>query len=159
MEHWFGYICSAYTRSIVGWETRMTATMTASHPVRSRSHRTPRAAGDPIGVPARAPVAGRARPVSERTYRRRRAAVGAVLFGLSAGAVIVGPELVGGGSPAGAVSGVVATNVRVTAQPGDTLWSIAEQHRGDVPIVRYVDALVDLNGGPAIVAGQSVRLP
>ena len=47
----------------------------------------------------------------------------------------------------------------VVAQPGDTLWVIAQRHRGDVPITRYVDKLVDLNGGPSIRAGQLVTLP
>jgi Tfp pilus assembly protein FimV len=47
----------------------------------------------------------------------------------------------------------------VTAQPGDTLWSIAQAHRGDVSVDRYVDKLVDLNGGASIMAGQQVVLP
>ena len=43
---------------------------------------------------------------------------------------------------------------------GDTLWSIAERYHGDVAIQRYVDALVDLNGGSTeIDTGQLVRLP
>jgi Tfp pilus assembly protein FimV len=45
------------------------------------------------------------------------------------------------------------------ARPGDNLWSIAEAHRGDVGVRRYVDALIDLNGGPSIQAGQRVLLP
>jgi LysM repeat protein len=45
------------------------------------------------------------------------------------------------------------------AQPGDTLWSIADRYRGDVGHGRFVDALVDLNGGAAIQIGQAVRLP
>ena len=49
--------------------------------------------------------------------------------------------------------------VTVTARPGDTLWSIADEHRGDVAITRYVDALVDLNGGASIQAGQAIVLP
>ena len=45
------------------------------------------------------------------------------------------------------------------AQPGDTLWSIAERYRGDVGKGRYVDALVEINGGASIQIGQAVRLP
>ena len=35
----------------------------------------------------------------------------------------------------------------VRAAAGDSLWSIAERHHGDVSLTRYVDALIDLNGG------------
>lgn len=45
------------------------------------------------------------------------------------------------------------------AQPGDTLWSIAERYRGDVGRDRFVDALIGLNGGTTIQIGQAVRLP
>ena len=68
-----------------------------------------------------------------------------------------------GGRPA-AASGVAAASdapiVRVhVAQPGDTMWSIADRYRGEVGHGRYVDALIDLNGGTAIQVGQAVRLP
>jgi nucleoid-associated protein YgaU len=49
--------------------------------------------------------------------------------------------------------------VTVTAQPGDTLWSIARswQPNGDVrPLVRQ---LIQLNGSAAIRAGDAVYLP
>ena len=44
-------------------------------------------------------------------------------------------------------------------QPGDTLWAIADRMhlRGDLAL--YVDALITLNGGSAIVPGQQLRLP
>jgi Tfp pilus assembly protein FimV len=45
------------------------------------------------------------------------------------------------------------------AQPGDTLWTIAAEHRGDVDHGRYVNALIELNHGTAIQAGQAIRLP
>lgn len=45
------------------------------------------------------------------------------------------------------------------AAPGDTLWSIAQRFRGEVEIGRYVDALIDRNGGTTIRAGQAVVLP
>jgi Tfp pilus assembly protein FimV len=45
------------------------------------------------------------------------------------------------------------------ALPGDTLWSIADRYRGDVGRDRYIDALIDLNGGTRILAGQAIRLP
>ncbi|HUG00194.1 MAG TPA: LysM domain-containing protein [Ilumatobacter sp.] len=73
---------------------------------------------------------------------------------LTAHDVLVGP----GGVPASASSGQLARST-VVAQPGDTLWSIATEHRGDVPISRYVDKLVELNDGAGIQAGQRIVLP
>jgi hypothetical protein len=101
-------------------------------------------------------------PVTEATYRRRRAAVGAILAVLVAtGTVVTHDVLAGpGGVPASAAAGQPAlVRTSITAQPGDTLWSIAAAHRGDVPITRYVDKLVSLNGGASIQAGQAVVLP
>lgn len=102
------------------------------------------------------------RPVSAGTYRRRRAVVGILLaVPVAAGIVAAHDVLVGpGGDPASAAEGRSAPGpAQVTARPGDTLWSIAEQHRGEVAIGRYVDAMVALNGGPSIQAGQAVLLP
>jgi Tfp pilus assembly protein FimV len=100
--------------------------------------------------------------LSEATYRRRRAVVGIVLAVLvAAGAVLTHDVLAGsGGVPASAAASQPArARTTVTARPGDSLWSIAERHHGEVALSRYVDALVDLNGGAAIQAGQAVLLP
>ena len=107
----------------------------------------------------------RVRAAAPNYAARRVSAVVLVLITLAAAAVLAG-EVVGavvdlGGRPAAASEvppGNVTPAVHV-AVPGDTLWSIAELHRGDVARDRYVDALVALNGGPAIQAGQAVRLP
>jgi hypothetical protein len=100
------------------------------------------------------------RRVSEATYRRRRAVVGTALAAcVAVGAVTAYDVLAGSGSvPA---SAAVSQPARVTtvAGPGDSLWSIAERHRGDISISRYVDKLVQLNGGPTIQAGQLIVLP
>ena len=45
------------------------------------------------------------------------------------------------------------------AQPGESLWLIAEQFRGDEAQADYVQELIDLNGGTQLVVGQVVRLP
>ncbi|MFK7917117.1 MAG: LysM peptidoglycan-binding domain-containing protein [Ilumatobacter sp.] len=45
------------------------------------------------------------------------------------------------------------------ARNGDSLWSIADEYRSDVARDRYVDALIALNGGTTVLAGQAVRLP
>lgn len=111
--------------------------------------------------PGRLAPSPRPRP-SEATYRRRRAVVGTVLAVVVAvGAVAVHDVLAGsGGVPASAAASQPArVPATVTARPGDTLWSIAAERRGDVPIGRYVDRLVDLNGGPSIQAGQVIVLP
>jgi len=98
---------------------------------------------------------------------RRVAAAFVALAVLAAGAIGVG-EVVGaladlGGRPAAAsevapTSGVTTPRVHVAA-PGDTMWSIAQQYRGEVGRDRYVDALIDLNGAAGIQVGQAVRLP
>lgn len=102
------------------------------------------------------------RPVSAATYRRRRAVVGTILAVIVAiGIVVAHDVLAGSGSVPASAAPSQPAHVRasITAQPGDTLWSIARAHRGDVPITRYVDKLVSLNGGASIQAGQSVVLP
>ena len=67
-----------------------------------------------------------------------------------------------GGRPASASRAEPAISSSSTvhvASAGESLWSIAEANHGDVSIDRYVDALIDLNGGTAIDVGQAVRLP
>lgn len=104
----------------------------------------------------------------EATYRRRRAVVGGVLAALAVGTLAAHDVLAGsGGEPASAAEGQparvdangAAVPPTVTAQPGDTLWEIAEQYHGEISMTRYVDKLVDLNGGPSLQAGQLVLLP
>ncbi len=125
-----------------------------THHLARRTHRPVVALADP---PRRV-----RRPPTESTYRRRRAAVGLLLAGivgsaaLVAGTVLTGP----GGVPASAAgAGKAPLERTVLARPGDSLWSIAEVFHGEVPITRYVEALISRNGGTRIDAGQVVRLP
>ena len=111
--------------------------------------------------------AGRRRPTASptaSTYRRRRAVVGGVLATFVAVGTLAAHDVLAGsgGVPASAAEGLPALvdgPSTLTAQPGDTLWAIAERYRGDVSLTRYVDKLVDLNGGPSLQAGQQVLLP
>ncbi|MCB0967279.1 MAG: LysM peptidoglycan-binding domain-containing protein [Ilumatobacter sp.] len=98
--------------------------------------------------------------MSEATYRRRRAVVGTALAAFVAvGAVTTYDVLAGsGGVPASAAVSQPARST-VIAQPGDSLWTIAQANRGQISLVRYVDKLVALNGGPTVVVGQAVVLP
>lgn len=100
--------------------------------------------------------------VDEATYRRRRAVVGSVLAALIACTAVLAHDVLAGsgGVPASAAASQPAlVRTTITAQPGDSLWSIAQIHHGSVPISRFVDKLVTLNGGPSISAGQQVILP
>lgn len=114
------------------------------------------------GSTARTTRSTRTTRATAATYRRRRAGAALLVagalsaIGLGAHGVLTGP----GGVPASAAgAGTAPAVVSVRAEPGDSLWSIAERFHGDVGLQRYVDALVDLNGGTAIAAGQLVRLP
>ena len=117
-----------------------------------------RAHVEPVFAPRSA--ARRAGRPSEATYRRRRAVVGTLLAVLVAVGLVAAHDVLAGsgGVPASAAESLPA-HVVVVARPGDTLWSIADEHRGDISISRYVDTLVDLNGGASIEAGQQVVLP
>jgi LysM repeat protein len=108
-----------------------------------------------------------ARRSGEIDYAARRAVAAVVAVVVVALLAVVGSALVGaltdlGGQLVAASDIAVVSEAAPTmhvAQPGDTLWSIAERYRGDVGHGRYVDALVDVNGGAAIQIGQAVRLP
>ena len=99
--------------------------------------------------------------------RRLVAAVCALLAVVLAAQVLVGAAgaLAGLDSRPAAASQTVPTTGDVlvrtvpVAEPGDTLWSIADRYRGEVDRGRFVDRLVDLNGGASIQVGQAVRLP
>jgi nucleoid-associated protein YgaU len=100
------------------------------------------------------------RAAAERTRRWWAGAVVAAslsVAGLGLHGVLSGP----GDVPASAAgAGPAPAEGAVKAHAGDSLWSIAERFRGAVPIQRYVDALVELNGGSTrIDAGQLVLLP
>ena len=95
-------------------------------------------------------------------YRRRRAAVTLLVAGIVGGAATLADSVLAGpgGVPASAAgAGTASAGRTVRAEPGDSLWSIADERRGDVPITRYLEELIDLNGGTRIEAGQLVRLP
>jgi hypothetical protein len=95
------------------------------------------------------------------TYRRRRAIAGLLVAGAVGCGVLAGNAVTGpGGVPASAAgTGTLQAPRAVPARAGDSLWSLAEDYRGGVPIARYVEALISLNGGTRIEAGQIVRLP
>ena len=67
-----------------------------------------------------------------------------------------------GGAPA-STSAVRPASVSSAAsyvvQPGDTIWSIAQRFHGEGSQMRYVDALVAINGGSALQVGQVMTLP
>lgn len=93
-------------------------------------------------------------------YRRRRALVGGAAVAVAVSlSTAIGALATPGGVPASAAGGAPVERITVVALPGDTLWAVADRHRGDVPHGRYVDLLVRVNGGATIQAGQTVLLP
>ena len=112
-------------------------------------------------------AAGPARRVDNRpstqVFLRRRLLVGLVFIAvfvaltIGAGSVLANR----GGVPASTSAVRPATNAATTyvVQPGDTLWSIAEQLSGGSSQVDYVDALVSALGDASLQVGQVITLP
>ncbi len=100
-----------------------------------------------------------ANTASVATYQRRRLVV-LVATMLILGVVIAGVIGVTGTTAQAdqAVAGQSIEPRTVIAQPGDTLWAIAQRVAPQANISDLVDELVRLNGD-AIVAGQLVRIP
>jgi hypothetical protein len=98
-------------------------------------------------------------------YALRRLVVGTVaVMALIVGMLgVVGMSAGFAGSPASAASasaaGTDASPSVHVARAGDTLWSIANTYRGNVDRGRFIDALIRLNGGIKIQAGQAIWLP
>ena len=101
--------------------------------------------------------------LAEPNYVARRfvaAVLVAVVFAVASVAVSAAVDTGGRPAVASEFDGAGAATERThVAQPGDTLWSIADRYRGDVGQDRFVDALIDANGGTVIQIGQAVRLP
>lgn len=134
----------------------MTATL---YPNRRADHVTAR----PLGL---GPAVSTDRTVN---YTIRRTAAALLVIVVIAITVIAASAMIGaigdvGGRPAAAsnvtsgADGAPIVRIHV-AEPGDTLWSIADRYRGEVDQDRFVDALIDVNGGTLIQVGQAVRLP
>jgi Tfp pilus assembly protein FimV len=109
-------------------------------------------------------------PSAEPNYAMRRIVVGLIAAILVVIVAVPSVAAIGaltgfGGRPAAAseAAPVAPSDQRTfaiyVAEPGDSLWSIAAAYRGGVGVASYVDALIDLNGGTAIQAGQAIRLP
>jgi nucleoid-associated protein YgaU len=137
---------------------------TKAHGGASRSHLELPQVVSATSLSARAEVRAMVRP-DLPNYALRRLVVGS----LAAVALIVGVlglvDISAGftGTPASAASASpaavdAAPSVHV-AHAGDTLWSIANTYRGNVNRDRFINALVRLNGGVEIQAGQAVWLP
>jgi hypothetical protein len=118
---------------------------------------------DPRFVVELSPRPQHGAPPHDVFVRRRIAVASAALVGLLlvlGGVFVAGRVLAGrGGVPASAPAAQPVQTVPYVVQPGDTLWSIAQRHRGDRPLAGYVDALVRANDGPDIEVGERLVLP
>jgi LysM repeat protein len=113
-----------------------------------------------------AEVRGMVRP-KVPNYAIRRLLVGSAALGLAIIGLAASVGVLTGfqGTPASA-SGVqsavadTATSASIhVAQPGDTLWSIADTYRGDVSRSRYIDVLIQMNGDTGVFSGEAIWLP
>ena len=138
--------------------------------IRSRSfdHRTHSThGGGPASSFRRVERARRTAPGAPNYTARRVGAVLAALVAVVAAASVIDAVLVSfGGNPAFAVE---AEPAAASAQPvedtvhvaraGESLWTIADAHRGDISRDAYMRRLIELNGSTVIIVGQAVPLP
>lgn len=108
----------------------------------------------------RVPARSVATPATTAVYRRRRALVALFLAAfLVSVAMMVGALAPSGrAAPAGA-DGLAGGQRTYLVQPGDTLWAVADLHRGAMAQADYVALLVEMNGGARIHAGELIALP
>ncbi len=110
-------------------------------------------------------------------YLRRRIVVASVFFSLLAALGVGAGNVLAnrGGAPASASAVRQATTPRqittprqlttpgqittYLVQPGDTMYSIAEEFRAGADLMPFVDDLIELNGGVKLQVGQLVTLP
>jgi len=97
-------------------------------------------------------------------YRLRRllvgtAAVVALAFSLTAAIGVIAGFSGSAASAAPVVERPAAAVATHVARPGDTMWSIANTYRGDIDRDRYINTLIDLNGGVEVIAGAAIVLP
>jgi len=94
---------------------------------------------------------------------RRVGAVLAAFMAVVAAASVLDAVLVSfGGNPAFAAEAGPASapsNVVHVARGGESLWTIADEHRDNVSRDAYVRNLIDLNGSTTVIVGQAVMLP
>jgi hypothetical protein len=115
----------------------------------------------PVPAGSAEPVAASRQPSPNYVLRRTVAlclvVVVALVLAVAASGLLAGF----GGDPASASEARPASLEAAyhVAAPGESLWTIAVRHHGEVALDRYVDALVDLNGGAVIQVGQAVWLP
>lgn len=147
----------------------MPATALQNPAARLQPTTVPPGPGRPSRPQLRVLEGGRApsRLAERATFRRRRlvvlavALVAVVAFVLLATAAVArfaggAPSAAGGPSPTSAAALAAPT---VVVQPGDTLWSIAEDIAPGTDVRVVVDQLVRLNGSSPIVAGQELVVP
>jgi hypothetical protein len=105
------------------------------------------------------PVPARPRglpPVPAEVYRRRRLAVLAALVVLLSSVVLLGAQI---GRAGAELDGPPPAPEVYVVQPGDTLWSIADQVAPGADRRDVVGRLTDAAGGSALVPGQRIELP
>lgn len=122
----------------------------------------------PSTSPFHVAVPGRFARPSHRTFVRRRVAVALLVVATaSVPAVALATAVTGrGGAPASAATirpstaaAAAEASATYVVRPGDTLWSIADVHRGSSGHGSYLDALIAANGGASIQVGQRLVLP
>jgi hypothetical protein len=143
--------------------------MSATATLRLQPTTVPPGPGRPDRPALRVLEGGRAPSALARqaVYRRRRLVALVVALATVVAFVLLATAAVArfaGGAPSAAggpssTSASATSGPTVVVQPGDTLWSIAEEVAPGIDARIVVDQLIALNGGQPIVPGQELLVP
>lgn len=96
---------------------------------------------------------------STQVFVRRRVLVAVVFIAMFVAFTIGASRVLANRGGAPASTPAVRPASTYVVQPGDTVWSIADQLRGGATQVDYVDALVASLGSASLQVGQLITLP
>ena len=105
------------------------------------------------------PTPLRSVPAPATTGRRIAGAARGVSWAVVAIVAVLALAYLALSGPAPAVEGIPVQDATHVVEPGETMWSVANEVAPAGEAAAYVDRLVEVNGSASVTAGQVLVLP